>query len=406
MSYKVLSYSAPSSGAEQRMRRRVSTVGATLSSLAQWHSVTRTWKLFVMLLAVGTTDMVAAQTRAIPDSSAAMLTLPTDNTALWEGDGPAFYMYTDRRPKRGLAPAWNGGRYGFVRNGTITRWGVIYARFHEGIDIKPVRRTDSGEPLDEVRSISDGVVVYANRVSLQSSYGLYVVVEHWWNGSPYYSLYAHLKTISVRVGDHLRRGEPLGLLGYTGRGINRRRAHVHLEVGLLLNKYFQSCYDDYFPRERNHHGRYNGFNLAGVDVGRLMEAAAGDAPLSVRDLVKRTPGFFRVTIPAYGLLDILRRYPWLSPQLRGWVPDFGVPPDLAASWQITFSQSGLPVQIDALHTETHDLELEVLKPSPAPYSLLTGGLLTGSGDAPVLSRSGQRLVDFVACSPPELLEFR
>ena len=99
------------------------------------------------------------------------LIFPTDNTALLRDDGPAFYQYTDRPIKPGFDKPWMGGRYGFVRDGIRTRWGILYPRFHEGIDIKPVARTANGEPLDEVRSIADGVVVHTNMA--QSAFQLW-----------------------------------------------------------------------------------------------------------------------------------------------------------------------------------------------------------------------------------------
>ena len=115
---------------------------------------------------------------------------------------------------------------------------MLYLRFHEGIDIKPLSRTTRGEPLDRVRSIADGIVVHASNVSRHSNYGRFVVVEHWWDGSPYYSLYAHLNEIYVDREQEVVSGEALGLLGYTGVGINRRRAHVHLEINLMLKSVY------------------------------------------------------------------------------------------------------------------------------------------------------------------------
>ena len=334
-----------------------------------------------------------------------VLALPTENTALLRGDGPAFYQYTDRAIRPGFDMPWMGGRYGFVRNGVQTSWGILYPRFHEGIDIRPMARSARGEPLDVVRSIADGIVVHTNHTSRYSSYGKYVVVEHWWHGSSFYSLYAHLNAIHVEPEQPIVRGTPLGLLGYTGTGINRRRAHVHLEVNLLLNRGFQACYDTYFPDEENHHGLFNGLNMAGVDVSKLYLRSAEDPSYSVQQLLEETQGFFRVSVPAAGMLDILWRYPWLSPALRGWLPEFGAPPDLAVSWQITFSQSGIPLRIEASEEVVEVLELEVLQQTSIPYRYLTNGLLTGSGSAPELTRTGQRLVDFLLCPPPDPSDF-
>ncbi len=68
------------------------------------------------------------------------LVLPTDNDALFSGDGPAFYQYIERNFKGVKSTPWEGGQYGFVRDPMDTSAGIVYTRFHEGIDIKPVHR--------------------------------------------------------------------------------------------------------------------------------------------------------------------------------------------------------------------------------------------------------------------------
>jgi murein DD-endopeptidase MepM/ murein hydrolase activator NlpD len=156
------------------------------------------------------------------------LGLPTDNDAIFHGDGPAFYQYIERDYHGEKSTPWEGGQYGFVRDPEPTREGTVYTRFHEGIDIRPVHRDENGEPRDEVRAIADGKVVYTSLVAGYSNYGKYIVIEHVWDGSPYYSLYGHLSKIDVRAGDGVQRGQHIAVMGYTGAGINRERAHVHL----------------------------------------------------------------------------------------------------------------------------------------------------------------------------------
>src|ERR671925_1916859 len=90
------------------------------------------------------------------------LVLPTDNDTLFSGGGAAFYQYIERNYKGVKSTPWEGGQYGFVRDPTDTAGGVVYTRFHEGIDIRPVHRDARGEPLDEVRAIADGKVVHIN----------------------------------------------------------------------------------------------------------------------------------------------------------------------------------------------------------------------------------------------------
>src|SRR3712207_2672792 len=74
------------------------------------------------------------------------LALPTENDALFSGGGPAFYQYIARDFKGVKSTPWQGGQYGFVRNPRETSGGLIYTLFHEGIEIRPVRRDEKGEP--------------------------------------------------------------------------------------------------------------------------------------------------------------------------------------------------------------------------------------------------------------------
>ena len=180
------------------------------------------------------------------------LVLPTDNDTLFSGGGAAFYQYIERNYKGVKSTPWEGGQYGFVRDPTDTAGGVVYTRFHEGIDIRPLHRDEHGEPLDEVRSIADGKVVHVNSVPGYSNYGKYIVIEHRWGGSNYYSLYGHLSSIAVQAGDTVKRGQRVAVMGYTGTGLNRERAHLHLELNLMLSREFEAWYNAFFRNDPNH----------------------------------------------------------------------------------------------------------------------------------------------------------
>src|ERR1700676_3433049 len=168
------------------------------------------------------------------------LALPTDNDALFRGDGPAFYQHIERDYHGEKSTPWEGGQYGFVRDPIETASGIIYTRFHEGIDIRPLQRDAQGEPLDEVRAIADGKVVHTNPVPGYSNYGRYIVIEHTWNGSPYYSLYGHLSSIRAQTGQSVRKGEPIAVMGHTGAGLNTDRAPLHFELNLMLTRNFEA----------------------------------------------------------------------------------------------------------------------------------------------------------------------
>src|SRR5687768_5138618 len=153
------------------------------------------------LITSAITLIIAFFTTAQSHAEGLNLVLPTDNDAIFRGDGEAFYQYIERNYKGVKSTPWEGGRYGFVRNPTETGSGLVYSRLHEGIDIRPLLRDASGNSIDPVRAIAAGVVVHTNHAPGHSNYGKYVVIEHNFDGSKYYSLYGHLSTISVQKGD-------------------------------------------------------------------------------------------------------------------------------------------------------------------------------------------------------------
>jgi murein DD-endopeptidase MepM/ murein hydrolase activator NlpD len=135
--------------------------------------------------------------------------LPTENRGLLNGDSATFYQYVKRDFEGESRTPWEGGQYGFVRNPRRFGATVLDTKFHEGMDIRPVRRDANGEPLDIIHAIAVGKVVYANSVPAHSNYGRYIVLEHQFGGCPYYSLYAHLTAVQVILGTKSRKERPL-----------------------------------------------------------------------------------------------------------------------------------------------------------------------------------------------------
>jgi len=218
------------------------------------------------LLCVFSFTAVMAQTA---QSQSLDLVLPTDNDALFSGDGAAFYQYVERDFNGVKARPWQGGQYGFVRDPTQTPGGVVYTRFHEGIDIRPLHRDPAGEPLDEVRAIADGKVMHVNPVPGYSNYGKYVVIEHRWDGSNYYSLYAHLSSIRVHPGDSVTRGQPIAIMGHTGDAASL--GHGHIEIG----------FSDSAGDPLNHHGAA-AWTPSGAAMRRVLVALAAGFHIKVR----------------------------------------------------------------------------------------------------------------------------
>src|SRR3954469_1910979 len=280
------------------------------------------------------------------------LVFPTDNDALLRGDGPAFYQYIERDYHGEKSTPWEGGRYGFVRNPVETSAGIIYTRLHEGMDIKPLQRDARGEPLDAVRAIAPGVVVHANPVAGWSNYGRYVVVEHRFDGCKYYSLYGHLNSISVHDGQHVQQRDQLGVMGHTGEGLNQARAHVHLELNLMLSRQFESWHDTFFKNDPNHHGLYNGLNLAGIDIARLYLALQKRPGLTIPEFLADEETLYRVLVPSSYSVGLMKSYPW---RLRE------NPPGDPASWEVSVNRAGVPLKIQAGTKPVSEPELSYLK---------------------------------------------
>ncbi|MBL8162982.1 MAG: peptidoglycan DD-metalloendopeptidase family protein, partial [Anaerolineae bacterium] len=103
-------------------------------------------------------------------------------------------------------------------------------RVHHGIDMpNPIGQT--------VRAAGSGAVIWAGTAFQDSaSYGNVVLIQHDFGyfGQPLFTLYAHLQAVLVSVGDLVNGGDPIGLVGNTGRVSG---PHVHFEVRLGENKY-------------------------------------------------------------------------------------------------------------------------------------------------------------------------
>ncbi len=107
--------------------------------------------------------------------------------------------------------------------GTVTsKMGTRWGRQHKGIDI-------AGVSDRTIKAADNGKVVFAGN---SGAYGNKVVIDH---NNGYRTLYGHLNSISVKVGDTVQRGGKIGVMGTTGRSTG---VHLHFEVtknGALKN---------------------------------------------------------------------------------------------------------------------------------------------------------------------------
>ena len=325
--------------------------------------------------------MAVAQT----ETATVDLALPTDNDAIFHGGGPDFYQYVERDYRGEKSTPWEGGQYGFVRDPEQTRAGVVYTRFHEGIDIRCLHRDERGEPLDEVRAIADGKVVYTNSAPGYSNYGKYIVIEHRWGGSPYFSLYGHLSKIDVRTGDAVHRGQQIAVMGYTGAGINRARAHLHLELNLMLDHNFQEWYNSFLhENDPNHHGIYNGINLVGLNIARLYLKLRENPSLTIPQFLGEEETFYKVALPKSRHFELPNLYPWMVSETAE-----------ARSWTVSFARSGLPLKIEPSELKVKQPEIVYVKPSSLNASYLTDGIATGPTTHAHLTEHGKQLMQLL-----------
>ncbi len=90
--------------------------------------------------------------------------------------------------------------------------------FHSGTDIAAPEATP-------ILAAADGTVTIANGSdSWGESYGYYVKIQH---DETYESLYAHCLAVFVTVGQEVKQGEVIALVGSTG---NSTGNHLHFEV--------------------------------------------------------------------------------------------------------------------------------------------------------------------------------
>lgn len=97
---------------------------------------------------------------------------------------------------------------GYISSGFGTRWG----RLHKGIDI-----AGSGT----VMAADNGRVTLAG---WDGDYGKAIIIDH---GNGMQTLYGHLSTINVKVGDVVEQGKQIGVKGSTGDSTG---VHLHFEV--------------------------------------------------------------------------------------------------------------------------------------------------------------------------------
>lgn len=108
-----------------------------------------------------------------------------------------------------LAKGWLSSRYGMRKDPFNGR-----PKFHKGIDF-------AGKEGGAVVATGAGIVTWSGK---RSGYGYLVEIDH---GKGLVTRYGHNKSVLVKVGEVVTRGQHIALVGNTGRSTG---AHVHYEV--------------------------------------------------------------------------------------------------------------------------------------------------------------------------------
>lgn len=108
---------------------------------------------------------------------------------------------------------------------------------HSGVDIP----SQAGTP---VLAAGAGVVTWAGwglfsgtPDNIEDPYGMAVAIRHdfGYNGKPLFTIYAHMRTVDVAVGQWVRTGEQIGQVGETGYTTG---PHLHFEMRLGKDMFF------------------------------------------------------------------------------------------------------------------------------------------------------------------------
>jgi murein DD-endopeptidase MepM/ murein hydrolase activator NlpD len=125
-------------------------------------------------------------------------------------------LLLDRSLHDRVMPSGSPVKNGWVSSGYGKRTDPFTGKkeFHKGLDL-------AGKEGSRVLSVGDGIVTW---VGERTGYGNLVEITH---GNGYVTRYGHNKKLLVAVGDPVKKGQQIAVLGSTGRSTG---PHVHFEV--------------------------------------------------------------------------------------------------------------------------------------------------------------------------------
>jgi murein DD-endopeptidase MepM/ murein hydrolase activator NlpD len=125
-------------------------------------------------------------------------------------------LLMDRSLHERVMPSGSPVKNGWVSSGYGNRADPFTGKkeFHKGVDF-------AGKEGSRVLAVADGIVSWVGK---RNGYGKLVEITH---GNGYVTRYGHNKKLLVAVGDTVKKGQAIALMGSTGRSTG---PHVHFEV--------------------------------------------------------------------------------------------------------------------------------------------------------------------------------
>ncbi|QJI52465.1 endolysin [Psychrobacillus phage Perkons] len=96
----------------------------------------------------------------------------------------------------------------------------VVGKMHCGLDF-------SGHIDDNIIASADGTVIRTINEGVLGGFGNFVMLSHNINGKPYTTIYAHMSSIKVKLGQVVKRSQLLGIKGSSGKSSGK---HLHFEI--------------------------------------------------------------------------------------------------------------------------------------------------------------------------------
>jgi hypothetical protein len=164
----------------------------------------------------GPQDLSGMQSTDVPDFLSMLKELNAEMVDREQKFSVLESLLMDRSLHERVMPSGSPVRNGWVSSGYGKRTDPFTGKkeFHKGVDF-------AGKAGSKVLAVADGVVSW---VGERSGYGKLVEITH---GNGYVTRYGHNKKLLVRVGETVKKGQTIALMGSTGRSTG---PHVHFEV--------------------------------------------------------------------------------------------------------------------------------------------------------------------------------